>query len=397
MAISRINPLAVGPESLVSSAVISQYALIKNSAAGKYATLGTGDDPKYCVGVATTSAIGADQAFFAFRNYGSPVVMISDGNAIIAVGAPLIASPSVAGRVRSGAISDAVVGHNIGAQVAATLNAQVTAVFGAGVGMSSGGGAGTLAALYALGANTADSTLTLDATRGPLALVYAVGVAQTVGLSLQNITAATAANPKYSPAMEFLNKVHDGANSVTSGWLVQSQGIDASTRSKLSFYSNRDGTLSERVSLRTPTDATYDQFGQAASFVEFGAVYATARLVGNSSNYIASNYNVTGWEFRTSNVTSLIANSTAVFPDAVYDDAISLGKSTSRWSQTHSVDYYVGAAGGAGLGSGRGLVSIANAITVPTTDPSGGGVLYAEGGALKYRSAGGTVTTVAPN
>lgn len=63
------------------------------------------------------------------------------------------------------------------------------------------------------------------------------------------------------------------------------------------------------------------------------------------------------------------------------------------WAAVCSLDYYVN--GGAGLGSGSGVVSIGNATTTPTTDPSGGGVLYAEAGALKWRGSSGTVTTIA--
>ena len=44
---------------------------------------------------------------------------------------------------------------------------------------------------------------------------------------------------------------------------------------------------------------------------------------------------------------------------------------------------------------GAKVLYIANATTVPTTNPSGGGVLYVEGGALKYRGSSGTVTTIA--
>jgi hypothetical protein len=33
--------------------------------------------------------------------------------------------------------------------------------------------------------------------------------------------------------------------------------------------------------------------------------------------------------------------------------------------------------------------------TAPSANPSGGGVLYVEGGALKYRGSSGTVTTIA--
>jgi hypothetical protein len=32
---------------------------------------------------------------------------------------------------------------------------------------------------------------------------------------------------------------------------------------------------------------------------------------------------------------------------------------------------------------------------VPTTNPSGAGILYVESGALKYRGTSGTVTTIA--
>lgn len=47
------------------------------------------------------------------------------------------------------------------------------------------------------------------------------------------------------------------------------------------------------------------------------------------------------------------------------------------------------------FGSGVKVIGIANATTVPTTNPTGGGVLYVEAGALKYRGSSGTVTTIA--
>jgi hypothetical protein len=51
--------------------------------------------------------------------------------------------------------------------------------------------------------------------------------------------------------------------------------------------------------------------------------------------------------------------------------------------------------GGAGLGSGAGVVSIHDASTAPTTNPTSGGILYCEGGSLKWRGSSGTVTTLA--
>ena len=47
------------------------------------------------------------------------------------------------------------------------------------------------------------------------------------------------------------------------------------------------------------------------------------------------------------------------------------------------------------FGGGVRVLSISNATTIPTTNPTGGGVLWCEAGALKYRGSSGTVTTIA--
>ena len=48
------------------------------------------------------------------------------------------------------------------------------------------------------------------------------------------------------------------------------------------------------------------------------------------------------------------------------------------------------------FGGGQGVIAIANASVVPEADPTGGGILYVEAGALKYRGSSGTVTVIAP-
>jgi hypothetical protein len=47
-------------------------------------------------------------------------------------------------------------------------------------------------------------------------------------------------------------------------------------------------------------------------------------------------------------------------------------------------------------GGGVKVIGISNATTVPTSNPTDGGILYVEGGALKFRGSSGTVTTIAP-
>ena len=46
-------------------------------------------------------------------------------------------------------------------------------------------------------------------------------------------------------------------------------------------------------------------------------------------------------------------------------------------------------------GGGQGVIKITNRVVAPTSNPTGGGVLYVESGALKYRGSSGTVTTIA--
>jgi hypothetical protein len=61
----------------------------------------------------------------------------------------------------------------------------------------------------------------------------------------------------------------------------------------------------------------------------------------------------------------------------------------------------IDASGNVGIGttsfgaSSQVVLAIANATAVPTGNPTGGGVLYVEAGALKYRGSSGTVTTIA--
>lgn len=47
------------------------------------------------------------------------------------------------------------------------------------------------------------------------------------------------------------------------------------------------------------------------------------------------------------------------------------------------------------FGGGTKVIGLANAAVVPSTNPAGGGVIYSEAGALKWRGSSGTITTIA--
>jgi hypothetical protein len=89
---------------------------------------------------------------------------------------------------------------------------------------------------------------------------------------------------------------------------------------------------------------------------------------------------------------------------AVQSDKLQInGRNASDTSfETMFVFQRLGAGGNIGFrttsqfGKGQGVVAIANASVAPSVNPAGGGILYVENGALKYRGSNGTVTVIAP-
>ena len=71
------------------------------------------------------------------------------------------------------------------------------------------------------------------------------------------------------------------------------------------------------------------------------------------------------------------------------------GGLTSMSADSHNVQIcYLG--GAPVVGGGVGCLGISDANTAPTSNPSGGGVLYSAAGAGKWRGSSGTVTTIGP-
>ena len=89
---------------------------------------------------------------------------------------------------------------------------------------------------------------------------------------------------------------------------------------------------------------------------------------------------------------------------AVQSDKLQInGRNASDTSfETLFVFQRIGAGGNIGFrtssqfGKGQGVIAIANASVAPAANPAGGGILYVEDGALKYRGSNGTVTVIAP-
>jgi hypothetical protein len=89
------------------------------------------------------------------------------------------------------------------------------------------------------------------------------------------------------------------------------------------------------------------------------------------------------------------SNTDATKQNVVYRLRMIKGGSTADSFRIDSVGPNFAFGGVNSYGGGLGVINIANAGTVPTSNPTGGALLYSDAGAVKARGTSGTVTTVA--
>jgi hypothetical protein len=113
---------------------------------------------------------------------------------------------------------------------------------------------------------------------------------------------------------------------------------------------------------------------------------ASAGYIGTGSNHSFGLYS--------NNIQRVIIQSSGdVLPAA--DNTYAFGGSSNRWANIYAYNLTVGQSAPS-FGGGLGVQFLGNAATAPTSNPTGGGILYVEAGALKYRGSSGTVTVLAP-
>jgi hypothetical protein len=118
----------------------------------------------------------------------------------------------------------------------------------------------------------------------------------------------------------------------------------------------------------------------------------------NSSALVAtySAGNLSGQNgFQTGNSQSLVSWNMVQVPTA--SDGLSIYNSNGFTAFSATVGANISLlAGYTSHGGGQRVIAIANCNTAPTSNISGGGILYVDSGALKWRGSSGTVTTLAP-
>jgi predicted acyltransferase (DUF342 family) len=223
-----------------------------------------------------------------------------------------------------------------------------------------------------------------------------------------------------------------GTSTTGPYWEMNATAIDfwpGSTSGQLALH----GTLTHAVPLLkltgvTSVAANKDQFDMTPSWVDSTdasrkariilSVYDTAAreflradasgsgvIVGIGGAALAANIlTVTPVSNRTFGITSTGGNVVLNTKNTAGDTytKMNFDAASFEWLVSGSTKMAIDTSGNLGIGttsqfgSGAGVLGITNAATVPTTNPTGGGVLYVEGGALKFRGSSGTITTIAP-
>ena len=132
------------------------------------------------------------------------------------------------------------------------------------------------------------------------------------------------------------------------------------------------------------------------SFVLLSNLAENAKLIGVISVKSTATNLSTSSDAKFSNASSSVGGSSVA---AVSDHGLLNGLADDDHVQYLRVDGAREVSGNFGIGttsygSGAGVLGIANAATAPAANPTGGGVLYVEAGALKYRGSSGTITTL---
>jgi len=171
---------------------------------------------------------------------------------------------------------------------------------------------------------------------------------------------------------------------------------------------------SNPVTINNVTSTTFRPF--YGNLAVNGGPSASGNLAVAGSESVAGNVTVAGTETVTGLVTAnsgvVIGGGSITNPGSITRDSLNgmyitgYAGTQSQWNVLTSATTRVMAATGApnlgifGIpipGNGVRVVYLANATTIPNANPTGGGIIYVDNGALKYRGPGGTVTTIAPS
>ncbi len=232
------------------------------------------------------------------------------------------------------------------------------------------------------------ASLTVRSVGAPSSVNGVVGDAQVVSGNTNAIALVQGLN---------FRATHNGTGVVTNqyGCSASAQGAGPATN-RFTFYApvgtmiataTLHSAFHARLTHTTPT-ITVPEYSLFRSQIEGGRATVTdlMNFIAGDNTWILGGGPVSLYGFRCKELT--IGTNQRPFQDE--GCTITSDTSGNRFNSNTQFASLTGA-----FGSGDGVIGIANARTVPTTNPAGGGVLYAQAGALKWRGSAGTITVIA--
>lgn len=259
--------------------------------------------------------------------------------------------------------------------ILSSVNASVTQVFGTVIQLS---GSVSLLSSYALTTNN-----------GLLAgNLQNITTTSTDGLVTQNTTASTVGVPvQYSPRLRHRGHAYNSVSTLdeTHDWAQEVRPATAA-----------GATSSTWAIMRSLNGGAYSDVVRLTSDGGLGigtgtlptSGYIRLPALGASGTKLLT---ITDSGGTTRDVIAMVGTNVVGFGNAGTATSITGGSIVVGASNINVMLF----AQSGNYGGGSGVLGIANCTTAPTTNPTGGGVLYVEGGALKYRGSSGSVTTIA--
>ena len=161
--------------------------------------------------------------------------------------------------------------------------------------------------------------------------------------------------------------------------------VPSATIAYVNFYSNGNTSFGG-------TTQTYNlTAGSSASVGTFTVTSTSASTIGAVIRAAASQTApLQEWQDNAGTVLARVESNGSAYFVTLQNSS---GQNVLRAESSRNLTILTGGTGS--FGGGGGVLFVANAATVPSSNPSGGGILYVEAGALKYRGSSGTVTPIA--
>lgn len=262
-----------------------------------------------------------------------------------------------------------------------------------------------------LGANTFTAQQFIDGSSDQIQLRVQGAVGQSVNtVTVENSSGAVTASISAAGLGTFNDLKIDGSNlNLGLGYLTH-QSTSGTYNIALGYLAQRFLTTGTYCMAIGSTSNYFNQTGTAVTAIGYNAAkgasgdshsggtyigYSSGSAITTGANNIAVGF--ASGAYSTNQSYELFINSIDRTNRAgdIAKSIIYGVQAAAPEDQTLTFNASVAIGGAASLGGGKGVAFIANANTVPTTDPSGGGILYVESGALKFRGSSGTITTIA--